>query len=80
VVSVRLSPHEPLIAIEAELQGERFDGVVISTLARTVSHWLARDVPSRVRRRHPGLSVISITAPHYFYEDEAVRGERPRGA
>ncbi|MHB8589475.1 MAG: hypothetical protein ACYDA0_11565 [Candidatus Dormibacteraceae bacterium] len=80
VTSVRLSPHEPLVAIEAELQGERFDGVVISTLARPVSRWLSRDVPSRVRRRHPGLPVISITAPHYFYEDEPVRGEHSRGA
>lgn len=70
VTSVRLSPHDPLAAIEAELQGERFDGVVISTLDRSVSRWLARDVPSRVRRRHPELPVMRITAPHYFHEED----------
>ena len=42
------------------LERELFDKVIVSTLPERVSHWLHRDLPSRVEQL--GVSVTVVTA------------------
>jgi hypothetical protein len=56
-VSIR---HDPMDAIEAALDREKFDEIVLSTLPHHVSRWLRVDLPGRVA--HLGLPVTTVTA------------------
>jgi hypothetical protein len=51
---------DPLVAIQDALAREPFDEVIVSTLPARVSHWLRRDLPSRVEQL--GLQVTVVTA------------------
>jgi hypothetical protein len=51
---------DPLEAVRALLAGTTVDEVIVSTLPRRVSHWLRRDVPSRLQAL--GLPVTVVTA------------------
>jgi hypothetical protein len=51
---------DPLVAIQDALAHEPFDEVIVSTLPARVSHWLRRDLPSRVEQL--GLQVTVVTA------------------
>jgi hypothetical protein len=51
---------DPLVAIQDALAHEPFDEVILSTLPARVSHWLRRDLPSRVEQL--GLQVTVVTA------------------
>jgi hypothetical protein len=51
---------DPLVAIHDALAREPFDEVIVSTLPARVSHWLRRDLPSRVEQL--GLPVTVVTA------------------
>jgi hypothetical protein len=51
---------DPLVAIQDALAHEPFDEVIVSTLPARVSHWLRRDLPSRVEQL--GLPVTVVTA------------------
>ncbi len=51
---------DPLVAIQDALAREPFDEVIVSTLPARVSHWLRRDLPSRVEQL--GLPVTVVTA------------------
>jgi hypothetical protein len=51
---------DPLVAVRETLQTEPFDEVIVSTLPARVSHWLHRDLPSRVEQL--GLPVTVVTA------------------
>jgi hypothetical protein len=51
---------DPFIAVQDALAREPFDEVIVSTLAARVSHWLRRDLPSRVEQL--GVSVTVVTA------------------
>jgi len=51
---------DPFVAVQDVLARERFDEVVVSTLPARVSHWLRRDLPSRVEQL--GLPVTVVTA------------------
>ncbi|MGH2970119.1 MAG: hypothetical protein ACRDK0_13805 [Solirubrobacteraceae bacterium] len=54
----RIGPSDALLAIERALVNEHFDEVMISTLPERVSHWLKRDLPSRVERLGIPVSVV----------------------
>jgi hypothetical protein len=41
---------DPLVAVRETLGREPFDEVIVSTLPARVSHWLRRDLPSRVEQ------------------------------
>lgn len=73
VTSVQLALHEPIEAVEAELRTGRYQGVIISTLPHPFSHWLRRDLPGEVQRRHPELHVSHVVAPATLYEEAIAR-------
>lgn len=61
---------DPVDRIEHELRlNGPYAAVVISTLPRPFSNWLRRDVPHRLRRRHPEVRVLHVTAPDWFYRE-----------
>jgi hypothetical protein len=51
---------DPVVAVRETLQREPFDEVIVSTLPTRVSHWLRRDLPSRVEQL--GVPVTVVTA------------------
>ena len=53
--------HDPMDAIEETLNEGDFHEIILSTLPRSVSHWLHVDLPSRVA--HLGLPLRTIIAP-----------------
>jgi hypothetical protein len=51
---------DPLAAVKAVLTSQHVDEVIVSTLPARVSHWLRRDLPSRLEQL--GLPVTVVTA------------------
>lgn len=51
---------DPVVAVRETLEREPFDEVIVSTLPARVSHWLRRDLPSRVEQL--GVPVTVVTA------------------
>jgi hypothetical protein len=51
---------DPLVAVAETFEREPFDEVIVSTLPARVSHWLHRDLPSRVEQL--GVPVTVVTA------------------
>jgi hypothetical protein len=43
-------------------RGEQFDEILVSTLARGASRWLLGDVPRKIGRVYPGVSVVHLVA------------------
>lgn len=76
VTSVRVGGCDPLEEIETTLEGDRFEGVIISTLPHRVSHWLRADLPAQVARRHPDLQVRHVIAPGVLYRDDVSPSRR----
>lgn len=60
-----LGDSDPVAAVEAVWDPERFDEVIVCTLPATVSRWLRIDLPHRVERL-TGAPVTHVTAdvPH----------------
>lgn len=46
----RLGDQDPIVAVQEAWNPARFDGIVISTLASSVSRWMQIDLPHRVAR------------------------------
>jgi hypothetical protein len=59
-VEALIGDTDPLVAVREMLERERFDEVIVSTLPARVSHWLHRDLPSRVEQL--GVPVTVVTA------------------
>jgi hypothetical protein len=59
-VEAIVGDSDPFLAVKQALERERFDEVIVSTLPEHVSHWLRRDLPSRIREL--GVPVTVVTA------------------
>jgi hypothetical protein len=59
-VEALIGDPDPFVAVHDALAREPFDEVIVSTLPARVSHWLRRDLPSRVEQL--GLPVTVVTA------------------
>jgi hypothetical protein len=59
-VDAVIGESDPVEAAREVLANGAFDEIILSTLPQRVSHWLRRDVPSRIERL--GLPVTVITA------------------
>jgi hypothetical protein len=59
-VEALIGPSDAMRAVERTLVHQHFDEVIISTLPERVSHWLKRDLPTRVARL--GLPVTVVRA------------------
>jgi hypothetical protein len=62
VRSTRIGNWDPYAAIEEELLNKKYEAIVLSTLPPGVSRWLRMDLPSRVSRRHPEISLIHVVS------------------
>ena len=49
-------------AIRVAVANERYDEIILSTLPRRGSQWLRRDLPTRVRRFGPRVTVVTPVA------------------
>jgi hypothetical protein len=62
-VTPMIGPADALLAVERVLVREHFDEVIVSTLPERVSHWLGRDLPSRIARLELPVTVVPATSP-----------------
>ena len=65
VVDARVVGGEPVSAVEQELAGADYDGVVISTLPREHSAWLRSGLPQKVAATFGGQVVHVEAAPEW---------------
>jgi hypothetical protein len=56
---------DPLVAVQDALARELFDEVIVSTLPARVSHWLRRDLPSRVEQLGVPVTVVTPKATRH---------------
>ena len=55
-----IGTSDAMLAVERVLVHEHYDEVIVSTLPERVSHWLRRDLPTRIERL--GLPVTVVLA------------------
>ncbi|HMJ36228.1 MAG TPA: hypothetical protein VK501_20170 [Baekduia sp.] len=63
-VDARIGAHDPFVAVQDALGSGDFDEVMISTLPERVSHWLRRDLPTRVRALGLPVTVVIAEGRH----------------
>jgi hypothetical protein len=67
---------DPFVAVRDTIKRLTFDEVIVSTLPARVSHWLRRDLPSRVEQL--GLPVTVVTAAQSAHAPSTTpRARRP---
>jgi hypothetical protein len=54
---------DAMLAVERVLVHEHFDEVIVSTLPERVSHWLKRDLPTRIERLGIPVTVVRARSP-----------------
>jgi hypothetical protein len=57
-VTPMIGPADAFLAVERVLVHEHFDEVIVSTLPERVSHWLKRDLPTRIERLGIPVTVV----------------------
>jgi len=57
-VTPLIGPSDAMRAIERTLVHEHFDEVILATLPERVSHWLRRDLPTRVQQLGIPVTVV----------------------
>jgi nucleotide-binding universal stress UspA family protein len=62
VQSTRIGSWDPYTAIEEELVNEKYEAIVLSTLPPGVSRWLRMDLPTRVARHHPEITLMHVVS------------------
>jgi hypothetical protein len=53
-----IGSSDAMLAVERVLVHEHFDEVIVSTLPERVSHWLKRDLPTRIERLGIPVTVV----------------------
>ena len=53
-----IGTSDAMLAVERVLVHERYDEVLVSTLPERVSHWLKRDLPTRIERLGMPVTVV----------------------
>jgi hypothetical protein len=55
---------DAFVAVQHELAEGAYDEVIVSTLPHRVSHWLHRDLPSRVEKLGFPVTLVTAAARH----------------
>ena len=58
-----IGTSDAMLAVERVLVHEHFDEVIVSTLPERVSHWLKRDLPSKIERLGMPVTVVRAKSP-----------------
>jgi len=58
-----IGTSDAMLAVERVLVHEHFDEVIVSTLPERVSHWLKRDLPTRIERLGMPVTVVRAKSP-----------------
>ena len=58
-----IGTSDAMLAVERVLVHEHYDEVIVSTLPERVSHWLKRDLPTRIERLGIPVTVVRARSP-----------------
>ena len=58
-----IGTSDAMLAVERVLVHEHFDEVIVSTLPERVSHWLKRDLPTKIERLGMPVTVVRAKSP-----------------
>ena len=73
-VDAVIGDQDPFEAVRKQLEAAAYDEVIVSTLPHRVSHWLRRDLPSKVERLGVPVTVVTATGRDGQAADAAVGG------